>query len=123
MKNLKEHIFEKLKVTKNTVRLPDLEDFEMAVYNFNNAHEIAFEDIDPIYRDTKNLPKYIEKNTVYNIISVYEAVHYDGRKYLYLFYSNPKKSFSRLSLMITSMNQLVELIGEELVLQIWDYIR
>ena len=123
MKDLKEHIFEKLKVTKNNVELPHLEDFEEAVYNFNNAHEIAFEDIDPIYRDTKNLPKYIDKNIVYNIISVYEAKHYDGRKYLYIIYSNPKKTFSKLNLMISSMNQLVELLGEELVLQIWEYIR
>lgn len=123
MRNFKDIILEKLKVSKNYIELPNLEDFEEAVYNFNNAHEIAFEDIDPKYRDIKNLPKYIDKNTVYNIISVYEAKHYDGRKYLYIIYSNPKKSFSKLNLMIISMNQLVELLGEDLVLKIWDYIR
>lgn len=123
MKDLKEHIFEKLKVKNNYIELPNLEEFEEAVYNFNNAHEIAFEDIDPKYRDIENLPKYVDKKTVYNIISVYEAKHYDGRKYLYIIYSNPKKSFSKLNLMITSMNQLVELLGEDLVLKIWDYIR
>lgn len=123
MRNFKDIILEKLKVSKNYIELPDLEDFEEAVYNFNNAHEIAFEDIDSKYRDINNLPKYIDKNIVYNIISVYEAKHYDGRKYLYIIYSNPKKSFSKLNLMITSMNQLVELLGEELVLKIWNYIR
>ena len=123
MRNFKDIILEKLKVSKNYIELPNLEDFEEAVYNFNNAHEIAFEDIDPKYKDIKNLPKYIDKNTVYNIISVYEAKHYDGRKYLYIIYSNPKKSFSKLNLMIISMNQLVELLGEDLVLKIWDYIR
>lgn len=123
MRNFKDIILEKLKVSKNYIELANLEDFEEAVYNFNNAHEIAFEDIDPKYRDIENLPKYIDKNTVYNIISVYEAKHYDGRKYLYIIYSNPKKSFSKLNLMITSMNQLIELLGEDLVLKIWDYIR
>jgi hypothetical protein len=123
MRNFKDIILEKLKVSTNYIELPYLEDFEEAVYNFNNAHEIAFEEIDSKYRDINNLPKYIDKNIVYNIISVYEAKHYDGRKYLYIIYSNPKKSFSKLNLMITSMNQLVELLGEELVLQIWDYIK
>ena len=124
MRNFKDIILEKLKVTtNNTVKLPHLEDFEEAVYNFNNAHEISFEDIDPKYRDIKNLPKYIDKNTVYHMISLYEAKHYDGRKYLYIIYSNPLKSVSHLNLMITSMNQLVELLGEELVLQIWEFIK
>lgn len=123
MRNFKDIILEKLKVSTNYIELPDLEDFEEAVYNFNNAHEIAFEDIDSKYRDINNLPKYIDKNIVYNIISVYEAKHYDGRKYLYIIYSNPKKTFSKLNLMITSMNQLVEVLGEELVLKIWNYIR
>lgn len=124
MRTINNFILEKLKVTtNNTVKLPDLEDFEEALYNFNNAHEIGFDDIDPKYRDTKNLPKYIDKNIVYHIIALYEAKHYDGRKYLYIIYSNPLKSVSQLNLMISSMNQLVDLIGEELVLQIWEYIK
>ena len=123
MRNFKDIILEKLKVTtNNTVKLPHLEDFEEAVYNFNNAHEIAFEDIDPKYRDLENCPHYKKDDTLYNVISLYEAMHIDGRKYLYAMCSRDMSS-SIKNLMITSMNQLVEVLGEELVLQIWDYIK
>lgn len=123
MHNFKDIIIEKLKVsTNNTVKLPYLEDFEEAVYNFNNAHEIAFEDIDPKYRDLKNCPEYEKDGTLYNVISLYEAMHIGGNKYLYAMCSNDM-SASIKNFMVTSMNQLVEVLGEELVLQIWDYIR
>ena len=124
MRNFKDIIIEKLKVsTNNNGKLPYLEDFEEAVYNFNNAHEIAFEDIDPKYRDLENCPQYKKDGTVYNVISLYESKHRDGRKYLYAFCSMNTYTSTQPQFMISSMNQLVELLGEELVLQIWNYIK
>ena len=121
MRNFKDIILEKLKVTKNNVELPELEDFEMAVYNFNAAHEIHFDVIGSKYKDLKNCPKYENNGKSYSIFSVFTAMYTGGTKFLHVFCyrdeSEPVKNF-----MITSMEQLIELLGEELVLQIW-YIK
>ena len=122
MRNFKDIIIEKLKISKNNIELPDLEDFEMAVYNFNAAHEIHFEEIDAKYKDLKNCPKYENNGTLYYVFSIFTAMYTGGSKFLHVFcYRDefvPDKNF-----MIMSMNQLVEVLGEELVLKIWDYIR
>lgn len=124
MRNFKDIIIEKLKVSTNdTVKLPHLEDFEEAVYNFNNAHEIAFEDIDPKYRDPKNCPEYENNGTIYYVVSLYESKHRNGSKYLYAFCSKNAYTSIQPQFMISSMNQLIEILGEELVLQIWNYIK
>lgn len=124
MRNFKDIIIEKLKVsTNNTVKLPDLEDFEEAVYNFNNAHEVPLDFIDPKYKDLKNCPQYERDGKLYYVISLYESKHRDGRKYLYAFCSMNVYTSTQPQFMISSMNQLVDIIGEELVLQIWDYIK
>lgn len=122
MRNFKDIIIEKLKVSMNTVKLPHLEDFEEAVYNFNNAHEIVFEAIDPKYRDLENCPQYKKDGTIYYVVSLYEAKHQGGRKYLYAFCSRTNYATTQSQIMISSMNQLVDILGEELILQIWDYI-
>jgi len=122
MRNFKDIIMEKLKVTTNYVELPDLEDFEEAVYNFNNAHEITFEEIDDKYKDLKNCPQYENNGTIYYVVSLYESKRMNSSKFLYAFcYKDESSTINNF--MINSMNELVEVLGEELVLQIWDYIR
>ena len=123
MRNFKDIIIEKLKVsTNNTVKLPHLEDFEEAVYNFNNAHEVYLGDVDSKYRELKNCPQYEHNDTIYYVVSLFEAMHINHSKYLYAFCSKYQSSH-KSNFMITSMNQLIEVLGEELVLQIWDYIK
>lgn len=121
MRNFKDIILEKLKVSINN-KLPYLEDFEDAIYNFNNAHEVYLSDVDPKYKDLKNCPQYESAGAIYYIVSLFEAVHIDHRKYLHVFCSKDTDSF-KSNFMISSMNQLVEVLGEELVLKIWNYIR
>ena len=123
MRNFKDIIIEKLKVTANSVKLPNLEDFGEALYKFNNAHKISFEDIDPKYRDIKNYPQYNRKGTLLYIVYLYVSVRTDGSKHLYAFCSRNESKVVIANFVVTSMDQLVEVLGEELVLQIWDYIK
>ena len=53
MRNFKDIIIEKLKISKNTVELPNIEDFKDAIYKFNVGHQISFDDIDIKYTELK----------------------------------------------------------------------
>jgi hypothetical protein len=122
MKNLKQHIFEKLKVSTNYIELPDLEDFKDVIYNLNNTHEISFDDVDIKYKELKNCPQYKRDGKLYYVVSLYISKRMNNNKFLYIFCSD-NISPTIETFMIESMDQLVEVLREELVLQIWDYIK
>jgi hypothetical protein len=122
MKNLKQHIFEKLKVTKNTIILPDIEEFKDAIYKLNVSHEISFDDVDLKYKELKNCPQYKSDDKLYYVVSLFVSLRMNVDKFLYIFCSNGvSPTFETFR--IESIDQLVEVLGEELVLQIWDYIK
>jgi hypothetical protein len=124
MISLKEHIFEKLNITENTVELPDLEEFKTAIYNFRTGHNIIFEEIDPKYKELKNCPKYkLPGNTVYYSTSLYVSKRMNKDKILFAECYENASSLELNHVMINSLDTLINVLGEELILQIWDYIK
>lgn len=125
MISLTEHIFEKLKVTKNNVELPDLEDLKTAIYNFRTGHDIIFEEIDPKYKELENCPKYKFPEAVYYISSLYSAKRMNKDKILFAeCYENTSATSADVNYVeINSLDTLINALGEELVLQIWDYVK
>jgi hypothetical protein len=121
MRNFKDIILEKLKII-NTDILPDIEDFKDAIYKFNVGHQISFDDVDIKYKELKSCPKYEINGKLYDVVSLFVSLRMNVDKFLYAFCSisgfEPGEHF-----IINSMDQLVEVLGEELVLEIWDYIR
>ena len=122
MRNFKDIIIEKLKITNNNAALPDIEDFKDAIYKFNVGHQISFDDVDIKYKELKRCPKYEINGKLYDVVSLFVSLRMNVDKVLYAFCSisgfAPGEHF-----IINSMDQLVEVLGEELVLQIWDYIK
>lgn len=124
MRSLAEHIFEKLKVTKNNTELPDLEEFKTAIYNFRTGHDIIFEEIDPKYKKPENCPKYkLPGNTVYYSTSLYVSKRMNKDKFLFAECYENSSSTEIYHVMINSLDTLINVLGEELILQIWDYIK
>lgn len=124
MRNFKDIIIEKLKVTKNTIVLPDLEEFKDAIYKLNVGNQIYFDDVDIKYKELKNCPKYEIDGKLYYVVSLYVSLRMNVDKFLYLYAFRSIQSFAPGEyFIINSMDQLVEVLGEELVLQIWDYIK
>ena len=124
MRNFKDIIIEKLKISKNTVELPDIEDFKEAIYKLNVSHQISFDDIDIKYTELKSCPKYEIDSKLYYVVSLFVSLRMNVDKFLYLYAFNNISGFAPGEhFMINSMDQLVEVLGEELVLQIWDYIK
>jgi hypothetical protein len=123
MRNFKDIILEKLKISSNSNSLPYLEDFEEALFNMP-GHKVYFKDVDEKYVDSNNLPELQSYCETWKITSLFEAKRLNGEMYLFaLFSTNPGHPKSRgKDEMVTSMQQLVRLIGEDLVLQIWDYM-
>ena len=123
MRNFKDIILEKLKISPNSNSLPYLEDFEDALFDMP-GHEVYFKDVDEKYADSNNLPELQAYCETWKITSLFEAKHSNGYKYLYaIFATNPGHPKSRgKDEMVSSMQQLIGLIGEELVLQTWDYM-
>ena len=74
------------------------------------------------YNDTKNCPKYKSDGKLYYVFSLFVSRPMNSNKFLHLICSindyTPAENF-----IINSMDRLVEVLGEELVLQIWDYIK
>jgi hypothetical protein len=122
MRNFKDIILEKLKITNNNGALPDIEEFKNAIYKFNVGHQISFDDVDIKYKELKSCPKYEINGKLYDVVSLFVSLRMNVDKFLYAFCSisgfEPGEHF-----IINSMDQLVEVLGEELVLEIWDYIR
>lgn len=123
MISLTEHIFEKLKVTKNNAELPDLEEFKTAIYNFRTGHDIIFEEIDSKYKEIKNCPKYKLPDAVYYITSLYVSKRMNKDKILFAECYENTFSAEINHVEINSLDTLINVLGEELVLQIWDYIK
>ena len=123
MRNFKDIILEKLKII-NTDILPDIEDFKDAIYKFNVGHQISFDDIDIKYTELTSCPKYEIDSKLYYVVSLYVSLRMNVDKFLYLYTFRSIQSFAPGEyFIINSMDQLVEILGEELVLQIWDYIK
>ena len=123
MRYLKDIILEKLKITNNTGVLPNIEDFKTTLYNFNGGHVIMFDKyLDPKYKDLKNFPEYENDGKLYYTVALFVSKRMNNEQNLYAECSIddfvPIKRFT-----INSMDHLVEVLGEELVLKIWDYIR
>lgn len=124
MRNFKDIILEKLKITNNNAALPDIEEFKNAIYKLNVGHQISFDDIDIKYTEIKSCPKYEIDNKLYYVVSLFVSLRMNVDKFLYLYACSNIKSFAPGEyFIIKSMDQLVEVLGEELVLQIWDYIK
>jgi len=124
MRNFKDIILEKLKITNNNAALPDIEDFKDAIYKLNVGHQISFDDIDIKYTELKSCPKYEIDSKLYYVVSLFVSLRMNVDKFLYLYAFSSIHGFAPGEyFIINSMDQLVEVLGEELVLQIWDYIR
>ena len=123
MRSLAEHIFEKLKVTKNNTELPDLEEFKIAIYNFRTGHDIIFEEIDPKYKKPENCPKYKFPEAEYYITSLYVSKRMNKDKILSAECYENTSSAKVNHVTIDSLDTLINALGEELILQIWDYIK
>ena len=124
MRNFKDIIIEKLKVSTNTNELPDFEDFKTAIYNLNTGHEIIFEEIDPKYKDLENCPNYkYPGNIVLYIASLCIDTLMNNDKILFAICYENASPTERSYVMINKLDDLINKIGEELVLQILDYIK
>ena len=123
MRNFKDIILEKLKISPNNNSLPYLEDFEDALFDMP-GHEVYFKDVDEKYADSNNLPELQAYCETWKITSLFESKRSNGFNVLYAeCKSIPVTANSRgKDEMVTSMQQLVRLIGEDLVLKTWDYM-
>ncbi len=123
MRNFKDIILEKLKIAKNNDKLPFLEDFEEALFD-SPGHRVFFKDVDKMYEDSNNLPQLDAYCDNWKITSLFESKRSNGFNVLYAeCKSIPVTANSRgKDEMVTSMGQLVRLIGEDLVLKTWDYM-
>ena len=134
MKDLKEHILEKLKVSKNTIHDISLEELIKALKDYKDRKHYEYAvyiDLKDILEEYPVVLKYHGNNTNKNIIGneiiaiqfiqyirAYRNYMKDGKDGVFIYFNDGTDD----SVKIENTEELYDIFGEEVLNKIYDYI-
>ena len=118
MRNLKDIIIEKLKVTKNSLTFT-WDDFIEALYKYDNS-SFWLEDL-PNINGYDDLPEFVYEGKIVKIVALYKFDSYTLNDTVNVIYSYNESSV-RQDMTISSLDSLNNILDQELISEIYEII-
>ena len=118
MRNFKDIIIEKLKVTKNSLTFT-WDDFIEALYKYDNS-SFWLEDL-PNINGYDDLPEFKYEGKIVKIVALYKFDSYTLNDTVNVIYSYNESSV-RQDMTISSLDSLTSILGYDLILEIYEII-
>ena len=118
MRNFRDFIIEKLKVTKNSLTFT-WDDFIEALYKYDNS-SFWLEDL-PNIDGYDDLPEFKYEGKIVKVVALYKFDSYTLNDTVNVIYSYNESSV-RQDMTISDLDELTSILGQELIAEIYEII-